>query len=97
MEEGNAVILNRMLKLVLFFALVFSLIFSVTWQNVKMYLLQRELEELSKKRSSLQKALYLKGVELSTLQSRDRIRRIALGELGMVPVSYKDIRLIVYE
>ena len=97
MNEGNAVILNRMLKLVFFFVIVFSLIFCVTWQNVKMYLLQRELDELSRKRSSLQKSLYLKGVELSALQSRERIRRIALGELGMVPVSYKDIRLIVYE
>jgi cell division protein FtsL len=97
MNEGNAVILNRMLKLFLFFVIVFTLIFCVTWQNVKMYLLQRELDALSRKRSSLQKSLYLKGVELSALQSRDRIRRIALGELGMVPVSYKDIRLIVYE
>jgi cell division protein FtsL len=97
MNEGSAVILNRVLKLVLFFLIVFSLIFFVTWQNVKMYLLQRELDALSRKRSSLQKSLYLKGGELSVLQSRDRIRRIALGELGMVPVSYKDIRLIVYE
>jgi len=97
MDEGNAVVLNRLLKLVLFFFVVFSFIFCVTWQNVKMHLLQRELDELSRKRSSLEKSLYLKGVELSALQSRDRIRKIALGELGMVPMSYKDIRLIVYE
>jgi cell division protein FtsL len=97
MQEANSVILGRLLKLVFFFTVLFSLVFCVTWQNVKMYLLQRELEELSKKRSTLQKALYLKGVELSALTSRGRIRRVALDELGMVPVSYRDIRLIVYE
>ncbi len=47
MEEGNAGILNRLLKLVFFFTVLFSLVFCVTWQNVKMYLLQRELEELA--------------------------------------------------
>jgi len=97
MDEGNAVILSRILKMILFFVFFFSLVFFVTWQNVQMHLLQRKVDELGAKRAILQKSLYLKNIELTTLQSRERIKGIAVEELGMVPVSYKDIRLVVFE
>jgi len=97
MDEGNAVILNRVLKMILFFVFFFSLVFFVTWQNVQMHLLQRKVDELGANRAILQKSLYLKNIELTTLQSRERIKGIAVEELGMVPVSYKDIRLVVFE
>jgi hypothetical protein len=61
-----------------------------------MYLLNKDIERLAKKRNSLEKSLYLMNIELSKLRSRERIKRIGQEKLDMVPVTYKDINLIVY-
>ena len=91
-----AATLKRIMKLVIFFTIIFSLIFCVTWQNVHMYLLNKEIGEMAKKRNELEKNIYLMNIEFSYLKSRERIRKIAQEELNMVPVTYRDINLIVY-
>ena len=96
MERSNAETLKKIIKLVVFFAIIFALIFCVTWQNVHMTLLNKDLERLAKKRNELEKSLYLMNIELSNLRSRERIKEIGQEKLDMVPVTYKDIKLIVY-
>jgi cell division protein FtsL len=61
-----------------------------------MYLIKREIEEIRVQRNELERSIYLMNIELSTLKSRERIKKIATGELDMVPVTYRDIKLIVY-
>jgi cell division protein FtsL len=95
-DRSSAVILRKIVKLIVFFAIIFALIFCVTWQNVHMYLLNRDIERLAKKRNELEKSLYLMNIEISKLRSRERIKRIVEQKLDMVPVKYKDINLIVY-
>ncbi len=95
-ERPNAVTLKKILKLVVFFTIIFDLIFCVTWQNVHMYLLNKDVERLAKKRNELEKSLYLMNIEFTKLRSRERIKRIGLEKLDMVPVTYRDIKLIVY-
>jgi cell division protein FtsL len=95
-ERSNGVTLKKIFKLVVFFAIIFALIFCVTWQNVHMYLLNKDIERLAKKRNELEKSLYLMNIELSKLRSRERIKKIGQEKLDMVPVTYKDIKLIVY-
>ena len=95
-ERLNAVTLKKIFKLVVFFTIIFALIFCVTWQNVHMYLLNKDIGRLAKKRNELEKSLYLMNIEFSKLRSRERIKRIGLEKLDMVPVTYRDIKLIVY-
>jgi cell division protein FtsL len=95
-ERSNGMTLKKIFKLVVFFTIIFALIFCVTWQNVHMYLLNKDIERLAKKRNELEKSLYLMNIELSKLRSRERIKKIGQEKLDMVPVTYKDIKLIVY-
>lgn len=95
-ERSNVVTLKKIFKLVVFFTIIFALIFCVTWQNVHMYLLNKDIERLAKKRNELEKSLYLMNIEFSKLRSRERIKKIGQEKLDMVPVTYKDIKLIVY-
>ena len=95
-EISNVETLKKIIKLVVFFTIIFALIFCVTWQNVHMSLLNRDIEKLAKKRNELEKSLYLMNIELSKLRSRERIKKIGQEKLDMVPVTYKDIKLIVY-
>ncbi len=88
--------IKRMLRITCFFAVIFTLLFCVTWQNIDMYLLNRKITELTKKRNELEKSIYLKRMELSTLQSRQRIKRIAEEQLDMEPVTYRDVKVIIY-
>jgi len=92
----NSRIIIKTLKLLLFFSVVFILLFCITWQNIHMYLLDKEIENLTQKRNDLEKEIYLKNIVLSKLSSREKIKKIAEYELGMIPVSYKDVKLIVY-
>ena len=95
-ERSNADTLKKIIKLVVFFTIIFALIFCVTWQNVHMSLLNKDIEKLAKKRNELEKSLYLMNIELSKLRSRERIKKIGQEKLDMVPVTYRDIKLIVY-
>ena len=95
-DVSSAVTLRKIVKLVVFFTIIFSLIFCVTWQNVHMYLLNRDIERLSKKRNELEKSLYLMNIDLTKLRSRERIKGIGQEKFDMVPVTYKDINLIIY-
>jgi cell division protein FtsL len=61
-----------------------------------MYLLNKRIEKLAQERNELEKSHYLLNIELSHLKSRDRIRKIAREELDMVPIIYKDVKLIIY-
>jgi hypothetical protein len=61
-----------------------------------MFTLNRKIEGLTEVRNDLEKSIYLKKMELSHLKSRERIRKIASEELGMVPVTYRDVKVIVY-
>ena len=88
--------IKRMLRITCFFAVIFVLVFCVTWQNIDMYLLDKKISELTKKRNELEKSIYLKRMELSTLQSRQRIKRIAEKQLEMEPITYRDVKVIVY-
>jgi hypothetical protein len=54
-----------------------------------MYLLNKRIEKLAQERNELEKSHYLLNIELSHLKSRDRIRK-------MVPIIYKDVKLIIY-
>jgi len=95
-ELSDMLVLKRITKIILFLVCIFSLLFCITWQNLHMYLLKRKLEELLRIRNNLEKQIYMKNVELLGLKSRDRIRNIAVNELGMVPVTYRDIKVIIY-
>ena len=95
-ERSNADTLKKIIKLVVFFTIIFALILCVTWQNVHMSLLNKDIEKLAKKRNELEKSLYLMNIELSKLRSRERIKKIGQEKLDMVPVTYRDIKLIVY-
>ena len=88
--------IKRMLRITCFFAVVFILVFCITWQNIDMYLLNRKISELTRRRNELEKTIYLKNMELSTLQSRQRIKRIAEKQLGMEPITYRDVKVILY-
>jgi cell division protein FtsL len=96
MSSVNIVIIKKILKLTFFFGVLFSLLFCVTWQSIHDYLLNLKIDELSRKKHELEKTLYLKNVELSSLKSRERIRKIAIEQLGMSPITYSDVRLIIY-
>jgi hypothetical protein len=61
-----------------------------------MFTLNRKIEGLTEVRNDLEKSIYLKKMELSHLKSRERIRKITSEELGMVPVTYRDVKVIVY-
>ncbi len=94
---GHNSILRRMIKLTCFFAVLFFLLFCITWQNMHMFTLNRRIDELTEKRNELEKSIYLKNMELASLRSRDRIKKIATEKLDMIPVTYKDVKIIVYE
>ena len=72
-ERSNVVTLKKIFKLVVFFTIIFTLIFCVTWQNVRMYLLNKDIERLAKKRNELEKSHYLMNIELVKLKSRKRV------------------------
>jgi len=90
-------IMRRMIKLTCFFAVLFFLLFCITWQNMHMFTLDRRIDELTEERNDLERSIYLKNMELATLRSRDRVKGIATEELGMIPITYKDVKIIVYE
>jgi len=92
----NRRIIHKVIKLFIFFSIIFILLFCITWQNIHIYLMEREIIGLTQKRNELEKKIYLKNIDLSNLRSRDRIKRIAQDDLDMVPISYKDVKLIVY-
>ena len=96
MSNPNIVIMRRIVKLLIFFGIIFTLIFCITWQNVHMYILKRKINDIRVQRNALEKSIYLLNIQLSHLKSRDRIKKIATEGLNMVPVSYKDIKLILY-
>jgi len=62
-----------------------------------MFTLNRRIDELTEERNDLERSIYLKNMELATLRSRDRVKGIATEELGMIPITYKDVKIIVYE
>jgi cell division protein FtsL len=96
MGSTNLTILKRIFKLVIFFGIIFTLLFCITWQNIHMYLMKREIDEIHVQRNELERSIYLINIELSTLKSRERMKKIATMELDMIPVTYRDIKLIVY-
>jgi cell division protein FtsL len=96
MREINWIIFKNIMKLVMFFGVIFSLLFCVTWQSIHLYLINLQIEELTRKRNELEKTLYLKNIELSSLKSRERISKIALEKLEMIPITYNDVKLIIY-
>ena len=92
-ERSNAETLKKIFKLIVFFAIIFALIFCVTWQNVHMSLLNKDLERLAKKRNELEKSLYLMNIELSKLKSRERIKEIDAQLLSFINVNTpKDVK-----
>jgi cell division protein FtsL len=93
----RSAIMRRMIKLTCFFAVLFFLLFCITWQNMHMFTLNRRIDELTEERNDLERSIYLKNMELATLRSRDRVKGIATEELGMIPITYKDVKIIVYE
>ena len=95
-EIVHGTVLRRLLKLTCFFAVFFFLLFCIAWQNMHMFTLARKIEDLTRERNDLEKSIYLKNMELSSLQSRERIKGIATEELGMIPVTYRDVKVIVY-
>jgi len=96
-QSAQKLMWQRKIKLFLVVAVVFSLIFCVARQNVSMFLSERKLEELASRRADLEKSVYLMNVELSSLRSRERMKRIAQEQLNMIPITPGDVRLIVYE
>jgi cell division protein FtsL len=96
MREINGIIFKNILKLILFFGVIFSVLFCVTWQSIHLYLINLRIDELTRKKNELEKTLYLKNIELSSLKSRERIRQFALEQLEMTPVTYGDVKLIIY-
>jgi len=96
MNSVNKVIIKKIFKLTVFFGVLFSLLFCVTWQSIHDYILNLRINELTKKKHELEKTLYLKDVEISSWKSPERIRRIAIEQLGMSPITYNDVKLIIY-
>jgi len=96
MSSVNKVIIKKIFKLTVFFGVLFSLLFCVTWQSIHDYILNLRINELTKKKHELEKTLYLKNVEISSWKSPERIRRIAIEQLGMSPITYNDVKLIIY-
>lgn len=96
-KRERSSIMRRMIKLTCFFAVAFFLLFCITWQNMHMFTLNRRIDELTEERNDLERSIYLKNMELATLRSRDRVKGIATEELGMIPITYKDVKIIVYE
>jgi cell division protein FtsL len=96
MNSVNKVIIKKIFKLTVFFGVLFSLLFCVTWQSIHDYILNLRINELTKKKHELEKTLYLKNVEISSWKSPERIRRIAIEQLGMSPITYNDVKLIIY-
>jgi len=96
MSGVTGIIVKKVLKLTVFFGVLFSLLFCVTWQSINQYLLNLRIDELTRKKHDLEKTLYLKNVETSAWTSRERIRNIAIKELGMSPITYRDVKLIIY-
>ena len=96
MSSVNKVIIKKIFKLTVFFGVLFSLLFCVTWQSIHDYILNLRINELTKKKHELEKTLYLKNVEISSWKSPERIRRIATEQLGMSPITYNDVKLIIY-
>jgi cell division protein FtsL len=90
-------IIRRMIKLTCFFTVLFFLLFCITWQNMHMFTLNRRIDKFTEERNDLERSIYLKNMELTTLRSRDRVKSIATEELGMIPITYKDVKIIVYE
>jgi cell division protein FtsL len=97
MKRERSSIVRRLIKLTCFFAVLFFLLFCITWQNMHMFNLNRRIDELTERRNDLERSLYLKNMELASLQSRNRIKAIATDEMGMLPITYKDVKIIVYE
>jgi cell division protein FtsL len=97
MKRERSSILRRIIKLTCFFAVLFFLLFCITWQNMHMFNLNRRIDEMAERRNDLERSLYLKNMELASLQSRSRIKVIATEEMGMQPITYKDVKIIVYE
>ncbi len=95
-NDFNYRMVRRLLKLTCFVALLFTIFYCITWQNVQIYNLNRRLKELSRIRNEIERSILLKNVELSELVSRERMKKIAMEELGMVPITYRDVRIIVY-
>ncbi|MFW6137572.1 MAG: septum formation initiator family protein [Spirochaetota bacterium] len=89
-------VIIKIIKMTVFFGVVFLLLFCITWQNINMYLLNKKIEDLQGIKNDLQKSIYLKKIELYSLSSRERVKHIAREKLGMVPVSYRDFKMIVY-
>ena len=96
MKETNWIIFKNIVKLILFFGVIFSVLFCVTWQSINLYLINLRIDELTKRKNELEKTLYLKNIELSSLKSRERIRLFALEQFEMTPITYSDAKLIIY-
>ena len=96
MRNLNIIMLKRIVKLIIFFGVIFTLFFCITWQNIHMQLVKRRIEEIRVQRNALEKSIYLLNIELSYLKSRERIKAIVSEELNMMPITYRDINLIVY-
>jgi hypothetical protein len=95
-NDINYRMVRRLLKLTCFVALLFTIFFCITWQNIQVYNLNRRLKELSRVRNEVERAIFLKNVELSGLISRERMKKVAIEELKMVPITYRDVKIIVY-
>jgi cell division protein FtsL len=87
---------GRLVKITLFVSVVCLLLFCVTWQNVHLRLLQERVEGRVQVRNELENDLYQKKLQLRELESRERIREIAVNDLGMVPITYRDVKVIIY-
>jgi len=89
-------LIKRIFKLIVFIGVGAMLLFFITWQNLKVYLLEREINKLVKEKSHLEEEIYLDTLKLSEIASRKKIKEIAVEEFGMVPVTYRDVKLIAY-
>lgn len=87
---------KRIFKLVLFIGVGAMLLFFITWQNLRVYLLERKINELVKQKSHLEEQIYIDTLKLSEIASRESVRNVAVQELGMIPVTYRDVKLIAY-
>ena len=93
---NHSIVIRRIFKLMVLFTVIFAVLFCIAWQNIQLYMMNRNIKSLVKKRNELEKSIYLLNMKLSTLKSRERMRKIAVGKLHMVPITSKDIKLIVY-
>lgn len=96
MGGSEKFIIRRMFKLMLFIGIGALLLFFITWQNLRVYLLEREINELIKQKSRLEEDIYIDTLKLSEIASRKKIKKMAVEELGMVPVTYRDVKIIAY-